>query len=157
MMKFAFVFDGANFVRVCIDIIFDILYNSIFHPRTFPQRRLMLTNVVKRSGDGKQVWNILIQYSQILICLSVAKIMVSRIIQTNSFESSFLLISHNIPSKTPSCKMIKSKESFGKEKWWLEWSWSSDGEREFFVTATMAIDWMENKWSAKLNNNLPDL
>lgn len=51
MIKFTFVLDSADFVRVCIGIIFNILYNSIVGPRTFPQPITMLAYVVKGSGN----------------------------------------------------------------------------------------------------------
>lgn len=51
MIKFAFVLDSAHFVRVGISIIFDVLYNSIVGPRTFPQPSIMLACFAKGSRD----------------------------------------------------------------------------------------------------------
>lgn len=51
MIKFPFVLDSAHFVRVCIDIVFDILNNSILGPGTFPQPSIMLAQIVIRYDD----------------------------------------------------------------------------------------------------------
>jgi hypothetical protein len=51
MIEFALMLDSADFVRVCIGIVFDILHNSIIGPRTFPEPCSMLTYITKGSRD----------------------------------------------------------------------------------------------------------